>query len=92
MSKGATGCTTLRNDFINFTDVVSLRYTDDNGTPYSGIITIELGFSPSTFVLQYHDIKYSDPKTEKEVEGNPNVLRSIDSYIRNKILKTEYRF
>lgn len=68
MSRGATGCTTLRNDFMNFMDIVSLRYTDDYGTPHSGIITIELWLSPSTFLLQYHDIKYSDPKTEKKVE------------------------
>jgi len=40
--------------------------------------------------IKYVDIKYSDRRLEKHIEQNPNVVKNVDSYLRNKLLKLEY--
>ena len=42
--------------------------------------------------INYLEVSYSDAELEKYVEGNPNVLRNIDGYLRNKLLKQEYSY
>ena len=87
---GSLSSTILSKDFIDFTDIISIKYVDDNGATKSGIITVELEYSPSNLVTKYRNITYSDPDMEKHVENNPSVLRNIDSYVRNKMLISQY--
>jgi hypothetical protein len=87
---GSLSSTILSKDFIDFTDIISIKYVDNNHTTKSGIITVELEYSPSTLVTKYRNITYSDPLMEKHVENNPSVLRNIDSYDRNKMLISQY--
>lgn len=88
--KGYKNPKSYDSDGFSFTDIVSLTYLDQKGVTRSGIITIELQFAPSTLSIDYIDVHYSDAQLEKQIESNPNVLRNIDSYLRNKLLKLQY--
>ena len=76
-------------DKICMTDIVFLRYLSD-GIIHSGTLAIEFEYSSSHCSINYLDVIYSDPQMRKYVEGNPNVLRNIDSYLRNNLLYQEY--
>ena len=77
------------NDKICLTDIVFLRYTSE-GVVQSGMLTIEFEYSSSVGSLNYLEVEYSDPIMRKYVEGNPNVMRNIDSHLRNNLLYQEY--
>lgn len=77
------------NDKICFTEVVFLKYVSE-GILQSGMLTIEFEYSFSQGSLNYIEVEYSDPRMRKYVEGNPNVMRNIDSHLRNNMLYQEY--
>ena len=77
------------NDIICMTDLVFLRYMSE-GITHSGMLTVEFEYSSSLCSINYLDVQYSDPQMRKHVEGNPNVLRNIDSHLRNNLLYQEY--
>ena len=71
------------------TDIVFLRYPSD-GVIHSGTLAIEFEYSSSLCSINYLDVQYSDRQIRKHVECNPNVLRNIDSHLRNNLLYEEY--
>jgi len=73
------------------TEIVFLKYVVDAVTK-SGMISIEFEYSSSHLTINYLDVEFSDNDLSKHVEGNPRVLRNIDSYLRNKLLYQEYDF
>ena len=73
------------NTTICMTEMVFLKYIVDAVTK-SGMITIEFEYSSSHLTINYLDVEFSDNDLRKHVEGNPRVLRNIDSYLRNKLL------
>jgi hypothetical protein len=77
------------NDRICMTDIIFLRYMSE-GIVHSGTLAMEFEYSSSLCSINYLDVQYSDPQMRKHVEGNPNVLRNIDSHLRNNILYQEY--
>ena len=77
------------NDIICMTDLVFLRYMSE-GIMHSGMLTVEFEYSSSLCSINYLDVEYSDPQVRKHVEENPNVLRNIDSHLRNNLLFQEY--
>ena len=79
----------INNDMICMTDIVFLRYMSE-GIIYSGTLAIEFEYSSSHCSINYLDVQYGDPQMRKHVEGNPNVLRNIDSHLRNNLLYKEY--
>jgi hypothetical protein len=81
-----------RADVFCFTDLVSIQYRDNDGGTKSGVISVELEFSPSDLSINYLSVDYIDPELERRADSNPNVLRNIDSYLRNKLLKLDYKF
>ena len=86
------GNTTLlgsNNDNICLTEVVFLRYMSE-GMVQSGMLTIEFEYSSTLGSLNYLEVEYSDPRMRKYVEGNANVMRNIDSHLRNNLLYQEY--
>ncbi len=70
------------------TDIIFLRYGDSK----SGNICVEFEYFQSEGSINYLEVSYSDPDLEKYVEGNQYVLRNVDAYIRNKLLKQEYNY
>ena len=77
------------NDIICMTDLIFLRYMSE-GIMHSGMLTVEFEYSSSLCSINYLDVEYSDPQVRKHVEENPNVLRNIDSHLRNNLLFQEY--
>jgi hypothetical protein len=77
-------------DKICMTEMVFLRYLSEGIMQY-GTLTVEFEYSSSLCSINYLDVQYSDPQMRKHVEGNPKVLRNIDSYLRNNLLYQEYR-
>jgi hypothetical protein len=77
------------NGLIRFYDVVALSFKDNNEI-LSAFITLEYLYNTQSGSIKYVDIKYSDRRLEKHIEQNPNVIRNVDSYLRNKLLKLEY--
>jgi len=70
-------------------EMVFLKYVVDS-VARSGMITIEFEYSSTLLTINYHDVEFSDNDLRKHVEGNPRVLRNIDSYLRNRLLYQEY--
>ena len=77
------------NGLVRFYDVVALSFKDNNEI-LSAFITLEYLYNIPTGSIKYVDIKYSDRRLEKHIEQNPNVIKNVDSYLRNKSLKLEY--
>ena len=77
------------NDVICVTDIVFLRYMTE-GITHSGMATVDFEYSSSLSSINYLDVQYSDPKMRKLVEDNRNVMRSIDSHLKNNLLFQEY--
>ena len=77
------------SDLICITPPVFLRYMSD-GIVQSGILTIEFEYSSVLGSINYLEVEYSDPQMRKHVEENTNVLRNIDSHLRNNLLYQEY--
>jgi hypothetical protein len=61
-----------------------------DGIMQSGLLTIEFEYSSSLASINYLEVEYSDPMMRKYVEGNPNVMRNIDSHLRDNLLHQEY--
>ncbi len=66
--------------------MIFLNYGDSK----AGSICIEFEYFQSDSSINYLDICYSDPELERYDEGNPFVLKNIDGYVRNKLLKLEF--
>src|SRR5688572_27990271 len=62
----------------------------ENDQIVSGILTIEFENYSSDGSINYRDMHYSDPRLIKHIEGNPRVMRNIDSYLRKNLLEAEY--
>ena len=64
----------------------------DNDQIISGILTIQFEYYSSDGSIKYRDMRYSDPRLIKHIEGNPRVMKNIDSYLRKNLLEAEYGF
>lgn len=64
----------------------------ENDQMISGILTIDFEYYSSDGSIKYRDMHYSDPRLIKHIEGNPRVMRNIDSYLRKNLLEAEYGF
>ncbi|HKQ22681.1 MAG TPA: hypothetical protein VJS91_11620 [Nitrososphaeraceae archaeon] len=62
----------------------------ENDKIISGILTIEFEYYSSDGSIKYRDMRYSDPRLIKHIEGNPRVMKNIDSYLRKNLLEAEY--
>ena len=75
---------------IKLYDLIAIKFPGD-GEILSGFITIKYRYNPNNGIITYSDIKYSDKRMEKYLEDNPNVIRNIDSYLKNKMLESELK-
>jgi hypothetical protein len=70
-------------------DIVFLRYMSE-GITHSDMLTVDFEYSSSLSSINYLDVQYSDPEMRKLVEDNRNVMRNIDSHLKNDLLFQEY--
>lgn len=83
--------TKISRNVVNLSEIILLKYSVGEKSK-TGTIVIEFEYSPNECSINYRNISYGDKEMVKYVEGNPKVLRNIDSYLRNKLIKFEYNF
>ena len=64
----------------------------ENDHVISGILTIEFEYDSTDGSIKYRDMHYSDTRLIKHIEGNPRVMKNIDSSLRKNLLEAEYGF
>jgi hypothetical protein len=84
-----TPVTIIRPIRLSHLIAFNIKEKDDE---ISGILTIEFEYNSSDGSIKYHDMHYSDPRLIKHIEGNPRVMKNIDSYLRKSLLESEYGF
>jgi hypothetical protein len=50
-------------------------------------IVVEYQYYPSTGTIQYVDVLYSDEKLRSKIEGDPEMMKNIDNYLRKVLNK-----
>ena len=50
-------------------------------------IVIEYQYYPSTGAIQYVNVLYSDKKLQSKIEGDPEMMKNIDNYLRKALSK-----
>ena len=81
--------TKFTSKVVCLTEIILLKYSVREKSK-TGTIVVDFEYSPDECLVNYTNINYSDDEMVKYVEGNPKVLRNIDSYLRNKLVKFEY--
>jgi|ERR1044071_10257434 hypothetical protein len=74
---------------ISLSHLIAFNIIEDT-EHISGILTVEFDYYSVDGSIKYHDMHYSNPKLIKHIEGNPRVMKNIDSYIRKNLLESEY--
>jgi hypothetical protein len=82
--------THAHSNSLKLYDLIAIKFPS-NGNTLSGFITIVYRYNLKNGIITYSDIKYSDERMEKYLEENPNVIRNIDSYLKNKMLELELK-
>jgi hypothetical protein len=49
-------------------------------------VIVEYEYYPSSGAIHYVDVRYTDSRLKSMVEGNPDMMKNVDDYLR-KLLK-----
>ena len=82
--------TPFQSNSIKLYDLIAIKFPSE-GKILSGFITIEYRYNPQKVTITYSNVKYSDKRMEAYLEKNPNVIRNIDSFLKNKMLESEFK-
>jgi hypothetical protein len=82
--------TSLQSNSLKLYDLIAIKFPS-GGKILSGFITIEYKYNPQKVTITYSNVKYSDKRMEAYLEKNPNVIRNIDSFLKNKMLESEFK-
>ena len=82
--------TPFNSNSIKLYDLIAIKFPSE-GKILSGFITIEYRYNPQKVTITYSNVKYSDKRMEAYLEKNPNVIRNIDSFLKNKMLESEFK-
>lgn len=74
---------------INFSHLMAFNIKEEHNA-ISGILSVEFDYYSEDGSMKYRDINYSDKRLIKHIEGNPQVMKNIDSYLRKNLLESEY--
>ena len=74
---------------IRFSHLIAFDIKEENNE-ISGFLSVEFDYYPEDGSMKYRDIHYSDKRLIKHIEGNPQVMKNIDSYLRKNLLQSEY--
>jgi hypothetical protein len=80
----------VNSDSIKLYDLVAIKFPSE-GKILSGFVTIEYIYNSKKLTITYSNIKYSDKRMEDYLEQNPNVIKNIDSYLKNKMIESEFK-
>lgn len=63
-----------------------IRAEDNNKRGRLAKATFTYKYFLSDDSIEYIDVRYTHPKLESVIECNPNIMKNIDSYIRDSLL------
>lgn len=75
---------TARSPILFMRGRISLGFKFNNKTSK---IVIEYQYYPSTGTIQYMNVVYSDEKLQSKIEGDPEMMKNIDNYLRKVLNK-----
>src|SRR6478672_9998522 len=79
----------ISSDPIRLNEIISFKFKK-NYESKLGIASFEYDYFPNESKVQYIKIEYSDKEIQESIENNPNVMRNIDSHIREKLMGLEF--
>jgi hypothetical protein len=68
-----------------------IRIEDNDNQGRLAKATFTYKYFPSDDSIKYIDVNYTHPKLQSVVECNPNIMKNIDSYIRDLLLAQKIR-
>ena len=74
---------------IRFSHLMAFNIKEEHNV-ISGILSVEFDYYSEDGSMKYRDINYSDARLIKYIEGNPQVMKNIDSYLRKNLLESQY--
>lgn len=75
---------TARSPMLFIRGRISIGFKLNNKTSR---IVIEYQYYPSTGAIQYVNVLYSDKKLQSKIEGDPEMIKNIDNYLRKVLNK-----
>ena len=79
----------IRSDPIRLHEIISFKFKKNHESKL-GIASFEYDYFPDEAKVQYVKVEYSDKEIQDSIENNPNVMRNIDSHIREKLMGLEF--
>jgi hypothetical protein len=75
---------TARSPMLFIRGRISIGFKFNNKTSK---VVIEYQYYPSNGAIQYVDVVYSDEKLQSKIEGDPEMMKNIDNYLRKVLNK-----
>jgi hypothetical protein len=79
----------IRSDPIRLHEIISFKFKK-NYESKLGIASFEYDYFPDESKVEYVKVEYSDKEIQESIENNPNVMKNIDSHIREKLMGLEF--
>lgn len=79
----------IRSDPIRLHMIISFKFQKNHESKL-GIASFEYDYFPDHAEVRYVKVEYSDKEIEESIENYPNVMRNIDSHIREKLMGLEF--
>jgi hypothetical protein len=75
---------TARSPMLFIRGRISIGFKFNNKTSK---VVIEYQYYPSNSAIQYVNVVYSDEKLQSKIEGDPEMMKNIDNYLRKVLNK-----
>jgi hypothetical protein len=75
---------TARSPMLFIRGRISIGFKFNNKTSK---VVIEYQYYPSNSAIQYINVVYSDEKLQSKIEGDPEMMKNIDNYLRKVLNK-----
>jgi len=79
----------IKGEPIRLNHLIAFNVKED-AEHISGILTVEFDYYSVDGSIKYRNMHYSNSRLIKHIEGNPRVMKNIDSYLRKNLLESEY--
>ena len=79
----------IDSDSIRLNEIISFKFRKNHESKL-GIVSFEYDYFPHQAKVQYVKVEYSDKEIQESIENNPNVMRNIDSHIRERLMGLEF--
>jgi hypothetical protein len=76
---------TARSPMIFVRGRISIGFKLNNNK--TSRVVIEYQYYPSTGAIQYVNVLYTDEKLQSKIEGDPEMMKNIDNYLRKVLNK-----